>query len=675
MRRANDWVLAVAVTCAALAGCGTDVPTGEGHATGDAAIEGDTANFTAATDVGEPQDVAGFSDADAAEFDQDVPHVPDAPVTPPDTAPGPDVATVDADVDAATDAAAPPDVPADAVVVVDAGSPPDVVSPPDVAPPPDVAVPPDVFVAPDVPPDVAVPPDVPPPPDVPVAPDVPPQDAPAPGTDAVVEDAAGGTDAAVEDVPVATDAGGTDAKAPPDVPDAPEPGTDAAAGTDAVVEDVPPDVPDVPDVADVPDVSAGTDAESGTDAVANSGDAASGSDIGGGMPAQVAAIVPTAQMFDPAGIHEIKITLNPDNWLKYLAGVDKPDGKKEYAWYQADVEFDGTKFSTAGIKGFGNGSQIDNPQKPNIRVKFDQYLTNANGPLGEKAFRLKGSGQDLTFLREELAGAMVRAVGGSAPRFSWAHVTVNGEDYGPYILQESADKRYFKNAFNNNDGQKFEPIDGCEALNCPVLNGCPALAFSYTPSPGNPQQIVDLASSIATATDAELSGVLDKFVYTDEFLADYAVDSLLSNLDGFASAGQNFTFYVDQKTHRFHLIATGTDLTFGNYKSAWYELTAPWGPPNDWCVNHVDNLYLRIWQVPELKAKLFAKYQALQCGMFKQDTLYTLIDSYHTALTPFIYGDPKGIVSASQIDASYDQLKGYVQKRQQTLIDLLGNCP
>ena len=397
-------------------------------------------------------------------------------------------------------------------------------------------------------------------------------------------------------------------------------------------------------------------------------------DIGGGLPSEITAITPATGMFDFEGIHEVKVTLAAADWTAYLNGVNQPDGMKVYTWYQADVEFDGQKFSAAGVKGFGNGSQIDNPGKPNMRFKFDQFVTTGYGPLGEKEFRLKASGQDPTFIREPIAGALVRTIGGNGPRFSWAHFTVNGEDYGAYELQESVDKRFFSNAFGNKNGDKFEPVIGCMGIDCPTAGGCPALKPAYVGSPGDPQAIVDAAQAITTATDDQLPAVLDKYFYTDELLADYAVDALLSNLDGLASAGQNFTIYGDEKTKKFHMIPTGVDLTFGNFNDAWYELATPWGPPNSWCADRTDTLYKRIWNNAVLKPKLVAKLQALQCGLFNSATLLPLVQSWQMALKPYVYSDPKGLYTPKQLDTAYLALQTYITKRQKTLSDLLGPC-
>ncbi len=417
-----------------------------------------------------------------------------------------------------------------------------------------------------------------------------------------------------------------------------------------------------------------SDTAPATDSQADSGpDAVIVADVGGGLPSEITQIGAPASFFDVAGIHTVKLSVDATEWAAYMAGVNQPDGLKVYDWHPATVEIDEKPYGSVGLHGFGNGSQLDNPQKPNIRIKFDQYDGANVGPDGEKAFRLKASGQDATFVRELLAGALLRDIGGNAPRAGWARVWVNGQDFGPYQLQESVDKRYFKQAFGNNDGDKFATLYGCYGFDCPE-GGCDKLAAAWEGSPGNTQTIADLAQAISEATDADLKQVLNDHFYLGDLLANYAVDALLSNIDGLASAGQNFTVYNDMKTKRLRIIATGTDLTFGGF-DAWYDLQTPWGKPNAWCPARVDQLYARIWQVPELKAKLLNKFKALQCGMFRPEVLLPLVTSYKLALKPFLSSDPKNKQSAAQIEVAYGALASYIQKRQQTLTDLLGACP
>lgn len=406
------------------------------------------------------------------------------------------------------------------------------------------------------------------------------------------------------------------------------------------------------------------------------------SDAGGGLPAGDLKIGTPTELFDPLGMHVVQVTLDPADWQKYLAGAAGPDSHKTYDYYKASVTFDGIPYTNLAIKGFGNGSQLENPKKPNIRIKFDHFDPNLTGPEKEHAFRLKASGQDPTFLREPISSSLVRSLGGHAPRFSWATVKVNGEDYGPYQLQESVDKRMYSHDFGNNDGNSYQTLIACVGLDC-APGKCDVLKSTYVGEPGiatgtaDGHELAEIGQAIATSTPETLPAVLAEKLGLDGFLSDYAVEAVLSDLDGLAAAGQNFTFYIDEKSAKLHIVRTGSDLTFGNLGNAFYDLSAPWGLPNSWCPKRADQLYLKIANSPPLKQQLDAKFRALQCGIFKNTTLVPITQQYQAALKPWIYKDPKGLYNGkdNELDAAYLKLRNYVEKRQKTLLDRLGPCP
>ncbi len=426
--------------------------------------------------------------------------------------------------------------------------------------------------------------------------------------------------------------------------------------------DAQPALPDAPE-----DLAAPGDSADVTVADAGSAELpVAGNPLLAGMPL-------ATEVFDDKGAHVIQITLDPIEWQLYLDGVAKPDSQKVYEWHDASLLWDGVAYGQLAVRGFGNGSQIDNPSKPNIRVKFDHLIAEGVGPGGQKSVRLKASGQDPTFLREPLAYELSRSIGGHAPRTSWARVLVNGEDYGFYQVAEHADKRMFKTLFGNNDGNKYQSLEACLGLDCPPW-GCDALKASYKGDPGDGAELSALAKAVTATTADTLLPELQKRVGLGPLLANYATDAVLSNLDGLASAGQNFTLYVDAKTLLIEVIAGGADLTFGNFKDAFYPLESPWGTPNGWCADRVDHLYQRIWQAPKTQALLFEKFRALQCGGFAADKLLARIDSLRALIKAQVYADPKGMNDAALLDAEYGKLKAYVTKRQTTLSALLGPC-
>lgn len=385
------------------------------------------------------------------------------------------------------------------------------------------------------------------------------------------------------------------------------------------------------------------------------------------------ALRPAETLFDPQGLHVVELTMAPAAWQAYLDGVDQPDSEQVYDWQVAQVRWDGLDFAQVGVRGFGNGSQLLNPDKPNLRLKFDKVIE-AKGPDGKTNLRLKASGQDPTFLREPLAYDLVRALGGHAPRYGWANVRVNGEDLGLYQVLEHADKRMYAYLFGDDDGAEYQALGGCVGLDCPG-GKCEDIAKYWLGDPGDGAELVAFAAAVHKAPAADFLAVLQKHTHLDDLLAAYAVDAVLSNLDGLAAAGQNVTLYVTPGDQRLHVVFQGADLTFGNFSGAWYDLAAPWGPPNVWCKTRVDRLYERLWSTPSTRPLLLAKLRALQCGPLAPHRMVPRIVQLQNALAQHVYADPKGLYAAWELDAAYANLVGYVQKRKAPLEQLLGPCP
>ena len=376
-------------------------------------------------------------------------------------------------------------------------------------------------------------------------------------------------------------------------------------------------------------------------------------------------------LFDPLGVHVVHVNTEPGVWPAYLQQVINDKHGKTY--HKATIVFDGETYTDVGIRPFGYGSQFYNPSKPNIRMNFDYYIGDAVGPYKRRNIRLKASGQDRTFLRQPFSQSLIQQAGGNAPRWSWARVFVNGEAYGLYQVFEHVDKRFFDANFGETGGNDYEPGNICHGFNCPS-GGCPALANTYTKDPGDASEIVALAKLVADGADATWFTEAAKIVDWPSLMAQYAVETVLSDFDSLAAAGNNYEIYVRTDTGKMQFIPGGMDLNYGRNNS-WYELYVPWGPPNTWCKGRVDHLFQRILKTPEAVAQLNKAIDALHCGAFDAKAHVALIDGMRAMLAQDLYNDPKGIASKSLIDKEFDTLKAYVVKRGAYLDGIFGKCP
>jgi hypothetical protein len=379
---------------------------------------------------------------------------------------------------------------------------------------------------------------------------------------------------------------------------------------------------------------------------------------------------PATQWFDPTGYHVAEITIPAADWTKYLNDV-KSGVTNTY--YKADVKIDGKVYAGAGIRAFGYGSMLSNPGKPNIRVNFNKFVTGLTGPESLKNVRFKASGQDATFLREPIIYAISRALGGAAPRSSWARVTVNGESYGFFIVLEHVDTDTFSAFWGNNAGNFYEENNGCVGINCPST-GCADVAKAYTLNGGTGAELVSLATAINSGTVSAWLTQVAAVADLPSFLVFYAMDVLTSNVDGMTAAGNNYDVYKDTASTKLFFIHHGMDLTFGNW-SANYGFTTPWGPPCTWCTRKQDDFYARMMSTTTTKQQMWDVLKAAHCGPFAATTVNPLIDKMKVLISPDLYSDPKGIKTKSQIDADFLTVKNFLTSRNSGLNSLVGSCP
>jgi hypothetical protein len=386
-------------------------------------------------------------------------------------------------------------------------------------------------------------------------------------------------------------------------------------------------------------------------------------------------LAPAKGVFDPLGIHEVAVEISEGDWKQLLANAADP--KLERPWLEADVTIDGVLYAGVGVRNFGDGSQQENPKKPNIRVKFNAFDPALRGPEKLRNIRLKAGGGESTFLREPLFYDMLRAVSLPAPLFSFARVRVRGQAYGLYQLFEHPDERMWKRLFGNTDGRDYDPEDGCIGLNCPS-KGCATIATHYTAEHETPvgQQpdfgpLISLVETIATAPDAELEARLAKLIALDSVIGVYALEAVASDYDGLAAAGTNFEIYQDSASGLMHVIRGGADGTFAHI----YDLDKPWGEPNHWCGDRSDHLYKRLLVVPALRQRLDKAMRALHCGPIAKEWVYPWLERYKAPLLAELAQDPKILWPAEDITGAIGEIATYLVARRHSLDQRFGACP
>jgi hypothetical protein len=311
---------------------------------------------------------------------------------------------------------------------------------------------------------------------------------------------------------------------------------------------------------------AGTD---GTTPDADAGD--SGVEIlpGTGDSGEPAEPDPTDAIFDPTVIATLALTMDPADWAEIH---DNPWAE---AWHPATFRWGDEVVDDVGVRAFGQGSEIAG--KPALKFSFDKFVPDQQW-RGLDELKLDNSSQDVGYLDEFTATAIMRRFGVPAARTGWARVTVNGAPVGFFVVLESIDDRFVERWFGDDDGVLYGMNSGYygQGLN-PMADGLTWFE-PQTSVDSDGTDLVALAETVATGSDAALAAVLD----LDEFGRESVARSVMGSMDAFSADGNNYYLYDDHGVWK--ILPWDFDVDLGDYyfdaaltvdpRAPW--LTSPW---------------------------------------------------------------------------------------------------
>ena len=137
---------------------------------------------------------------------------------------------------------------------------------------------------------------------------------------------------------------------------------------------------------------------------------------------------PAGPLFDDTVLHQISITMTPEDWQSIL------DDSREDEWRHATLVYDGVTVPDVGIRPSGESSRFPGNPKMSMRVRFDAF--EGRGKFGGvDVLKLKGFYGESSMLRDRTAYFMFRKVM-PTPQAAHARVMVNGELRGVFGVIE-----------------------------------------------------------------------------------------------------------------------------------------------------------------------------------------------------------------------------------------------
>jgi hypothetical protein len=238
--------------------------------------------------------------------------------------------------------------------------------------------------------------------------------------------------------------------------------------------------------------------------------------------------------------------------------------------YENPVSGEEEVFARVGVRHRGhNIYQDDGVERAGFKIVMDAF-TEDQELHGKTHINLLGTEGDPTLMRERLATELMREAGVPAPRVTHARLWIDGDFQGVFPNSEEADDRAFlRDAFGDDGGSTYKVKGYCGSRAELAWLGADTTAYVETYQPKAGTQEADMSEDLvpflqcaSEPDDAAFRACLPTWIDLDAWLAEIAIDMILPDVDGMASAGQNFLLHRRKADDRFVVIPWDKDQAF-----------------------------------------------------------------------------------------------------------------
>ena len=165
-----------------------------------------------------------------------------------------------------------------------------------------------------------------------------------------------------------------------------------------------------------------------------------------------------ASLFDPFSVMEIDIAVDEDDWQEML------DNALSEEYISCDLTINGTTYSHVGVRPKGNTSlsTVASTDSDRFSFKFElDHYVDGQTCEGLDKFVVNNIQSDSTWMKEYLSYQILTELGVPTPLYCYAHITVNGEEWGLYLAVEALEDSFAERVYGLDHGQlyKVESMD------------------------------------------------------------------------------------------------------------------------------------------------------------------------------------------------------------------------
>lgn len=153
-----------------------------------------------------------------------------------------------------------------------------------------------------------------------------------------------------------------------------------------------------------------------------------------------------------ADIIEINIRVDDDKWQTML------DNAISETYIPCDITVNGTAFQTVGVRPKGNSSLSmtagSGSDRYSFKVQFDEYI-DGQTCFGLDKLVLNNMQADYTYMKEYFSYYLMNYMGVDSPFVNYAHITVNGKEWGLYLAVECYEESFVERVYGISDGNLY----------------------------------------------------------------------------------------------------------------------------------------------------------------------------------------------------------------------------
>ncbi len=375
----------------------------------------------------------------------------------------------------------------------------------------------------------------------------------------------------------------------------------------------------------------------------------------------------TTGFYDESVVREIEFLFTQPNYWSiltnnYNSGTD----------LMASVIIDGERYDSVGIRFKGTTSFLrNNSDKKSFNVTLD-FLKNQD-VMGYETLNLNCGFDDHSSIREVLYNHIGRKFS-PALKSNFAHLKINGQDWGPYGNVQQLNGEFFKEWFFSNDGTSWRALRaggiGGPGGN-PFGTGRSTLNYNGPDSTdyntdyqikriGKARPWDELIQATYKLNNLPLNQLADSLKYyidVDKALWFLAREIIFSDDDGYVwKGGMDYYVYWDKESGLVVPLEydgnTCMESRFSNWSPFYNEQDARFPLMN------------RLFAVPELRQRYLAHVRTILNDYMDPLTLYPVINGYVLQLNQLVQNDPKKLYSYQQWADGTNELRNFITTRR-----------